>query len=247
MATRNFVAYYRVRTKKQGDSSIGLEAQKEMVTRHLNGGDWKLVAEYTEVESGTRKDKDRPKLKEAFEACKLYGATLVIAKLDRLYRSVYMTAKLMESGVDFVACDVSTANRFTIHILAAVAEDGASKTSKRTKEALDAKKRRGEPTGGACWKDRSGVLSAENQEKGRSIAIARIKSKANEFAALVQPVINRLSESGMSLNKIAAELNNMSVPTPRGSQWTAQAVKNVIARHEADFLHTLQRNCPAYL
>ncbi|MEI6703489.1 MAG: recombinase family protein [Deltaproteobacteria bacterium] len=232
MATGNFVAYYRVSTKKQGDSGLGLEAQQEMVTRYLNGGEWKLVAEYTEIESGTRQGNDRPKLKEALAACKLYGAVLVIAKLDRLYRDMYMVSKLQESGVDFVCCDNPHMGKSMIQVTAVFAEMEADKISQRTKEALDAKKRRGEPTGASCWKDRSGVLSAENQEKGRSIAAASIKAKADEFAALVLPTINDIRTSNPSITAygIAKELASKNIPTARGSHWTTQAVKNILAR-----------------
>ncbi len=232
MATGNFVAYYRVSTKKQGDSGLGLEAQKEMVTHYLNGGEWKLVAEYTEVESGTRKGNDRPKLKEALAACKLYGAVLVIAKLDRLYRNVYMVSKLQESGVDFVCCDNPHMGKSMIQVTAVFAEMEADKISQRTKEALDAKKRRGEPTGASCWKDRSGILSGADQQKGRAIAVATIKAKADDFAARVLPVINaiRVSNPSITAYGIAQILESKNIPTARGAKWTTQAVKNIIAR-----------------
>ena len=174
MVTGNFIAYYRVSTKKQSESGLGLEAQKSMVDKYLNGGDWKLVAEFTEIESGTRKGNDRPKLKEALTACKLYNASLVIAKLDRLYRNVFMVSKLQESGVDFVACDNPHANKSMIQMLAVFAEMEADRISQRTKEALAAKMRRGEPTGAKCWKSRTGMLSAENREKGRAPPCVRI-------------------------------------------------------------------------
>jgi DNA invertase Pin-like site-specific DNA recombinase len=120
MAIGRFVAYYRVSTDQQGRSGLGLEAQREAVQRYLDGGSWSLADEVTEVESGRRTD--RPELDRALGLCRLYGATLVVAKLDRLARNVAFISKLMESGVDFVAVDLPQANRFTIHILAAVAE-----------------------------------------------------------------------------------------------------------------------------
>ena len=109
MANGRFVAYYRVSTDKQGRSGLGLDAQRESVTRYLNGGNWSLVAEVTEVESGKRDD--RPKLAEALALCRIHNATLVIAKLDRLARHVAFIANLMDSGVDFVASDFPQANR----------------------------------------------------------------------------------------------------------------------------------------
>jgi DNA invertase Pin-like site-specific DNA recombinase len=132
--TGNFVAYYRVSTERQGRSGLGLEAQQKAVRDHLNGGNWGIVAEFTEVESGKRSD--RPQLAAALAACRLRGAKLIIAKLDRLARNVHFVSGLMESGVDFVAADFPQANRLTVHILAAVAEHEAKMISERTKVAL---------------------------------------------------------------------------------------------------------------
>jgi DNA invertase Pin-like site-specific DNA recombinase len=141
MTVGRFVAYYRVSTDKQGRSGLGLEAQREAVQRYLNGGTWTLAAEVTEVESG--KWNDRPELDRALGLCRLYGATLVVAKLDRLARNVAFISKLMESGVDFVAADFPQANRLTVHILAAVAEHEAAMISQRTRAALAATRARG--------------------------------------------------------------------------------------------------------
>jgi DNA invertase Pin-like site-specific DNA recombinase len=141
MAIGRFVAYYRVSTDRQGKSGLGLEAQREAVQSYLNGGSWTLAAEVTEVESGRRND--RPELDRALGLCRLYGATLIVAKLDRLARNVAFTSKLMESDVDFVAADFPQANRLTIHILAAVAEHEAAMIFARTKAALAAAKVRG--------------------------------------------------------------------------------------------------------
>jgi DNA invertase Pin-like site-specific DNA recombinase len=117
MAAGRFAAYYRVSTKRQGHSGLGLEAQRQAVITYLNGGKWKLVAEETEIESGTRKGNNRPALARALAQCRLHNATLIIAKLDRLARNVAFISNLMESGVDFVACDFPQANRLTVHIL----------------------------------------------------------------------------------------------------------------------------------
>ena len=117
-----FVAYYRVSTDKQGQSGLGLEAQREAVMNYLNGGPWQMVAEHTEVESGKRNA--RPELEKALAACRRHKAKLAIAKLDRLSRNLHFITSVMESGVEFIACDNPHANKLTIHILAAVAEHG---------------------------------------------------------------------------------------------------------------------------
>ena len=147
-----YVAYYRVSTAKQGASGLGLEAQQEAVRTYLNGGNWQLVAELTEVESGKRND--RPKLAEALRLCRTRKATLIIAKLDRLARNVNFISNLMEAKVEFTAVDFPTANRLTVHILAAVAEHEALMISARTKAALQAAKARGVVLGG----DRAALL-----------------------------------------------------------------------------------------
>jgi DNA invertase Pin-like site-specific DNA recombinase len=232
MATGNYVAYYRVSTKKQGDSGLGLEAQQEMVARYLNGGNWKLVKEFTEIESGTRKGNNRPQLKEALAACKLYGATLVIAKLDRLYRNVYMVSCLQESGVEFVCCDNPHMGKSMVQVSAVFAEMEADKISQRTKEALAAKKRRGEPTGATCWKSNAGKLSADNQKKGRALAVASIKAKSAEFAERVLPKIKDIREGNPIITSygIAKALDAQNIPTMRGKKWSAMAVGKLLAR-----------------
>src|SRR3954451_16215958 len=131
MASGKWVAYYRVSTQKQGASGLGLDAQREAVGRYLDGGNWQLAAEFTEVDSGKRND--RPDLAKALATCRRIGATLVIAKLDRLARNVAFVSNLMESGVEFTAVDFPTANRLTIHILAAVAEHEAAMASTSAK------------------------------------------------------------------------------------------------------------------
>src|SRR3954471_11447089 len=146
MARGNFVAYYRVSTARQGRSGLGLEAQRRSVADFLNGGSWDLLAEFVEVESG--KADDRPQLEQALATCELSGATLVVAKLDRLSRNLAFLAKLQESGARFVAADMPEANELTIHIMAAVAQAERKAISTRTKEALAAAKARGVKLGG---------------------------------------------------------------------------------------------------
>jgi DNA invertase Pin-like site-specific DNA recombinase len=212
------VAYYRVSTDRQGRSGLGLDAQREAVRVFLAGKGWPPVVEFTEIESGKRKD--RPKLAEALEACRLYGATLVIAKLDRLARNVAFVSALMESGVDFVAADFPQANRLTIHILAAVAEHEAEMVSKRTKAALAAAKARGQRLGG--------FRGYRPTEEDRAKAVAVRRGLAGEGRARVVPVIAAIKAAGAtSLRAIAAELDARGVPAPRGGRWSATAVMRV--------------------
>src|SRR5215211_5315721 len=186
MAQGKFVAYYRVSTAKQGRSGLGLEAQQEAVRSYLNGGSWQLVDEVVEVESGKRND--RPKLAEALRLCRLHGSTLIIAKLDRLARNVAFVSNLMESGVEFTACDFPQANRLTIHILAAVAEHEAKMISDRTRGALAAAKARGTVLGG--WRGRAGTCT--DLAKARAARAVKAERRANDLA----PKILQLQSDG---------------------------------------------------
>ena len=141
-----FVSYLRVSTKRQGSSGLGLEAQRAAVETFLNGGRWKLVEELVEVESG-KHDHNRPALHKALEACKVYGATLVIAKLDRLSRDAHFLLGLQKAGVRFVAADMPEANEMVVGVLALVAQAERRMISERTKAALQAVKARGKRLG----------------------------------------------------------------------------------------------------
>ncbi|GEP07943.1 recombinase family protein [Methylobacterium oxalidis] len=221
MAEGKFVAYYRVSTARQGRSGLGLEAQQEAVRNYLNGGPWQLVAEVTEVESGKRDD--RPKLKEAQRLCRLHGATLIIAKLDRLARNVAFVSSLMESGVEFTAVDFPQANRLTVHILAAVAEHEAAMISSRTKAALAQAKARGLKLGG----NRGAVLTDDIRSKGN----AAIRTRVAAHVADLEPVIRELQAEGItSLRRLATALNDRGIPTARGGQWQAVQVQRVLER-----------------
>lgn len=220
MAEGKFVSYYRVSTEKQGRSGLGLDAQRSAVEAYLNGGSWKLVDEFTEIESG--KWAERPKLAEAIRAAKKQKATLVIAKLDRLSRNVAFIANLMEAGVDFVAVDMPHANKLTIHILSAVAEHEREMISHRTRAALSAAKRRGVMLG-----------NRTNLEVAQARSRAARTSHADQFAANVLPVILQIRAAGVSsLSGIAGALNARGLRTPRGGEWQPVQVKRVIERHE---------------
>ena len=219
MAEGRFVAYYRVSTEKQGRSGLGLEAQRTAVEAFLNGGSWKLVAEFTEIESGKRAE--RPKLAEAVKAAKKHRATLVIAKLDRLSRNVAFIANLMEAGVEFVAADMPHANRLTVHILAAVAEHEREMISQRTRAALAAVKSRGVQLG-----NRSNIEVAQARSRQARMV------QADQFASNILPVVLQIKRAGVqTLNGIAETLNARGLRTARGGEWRAIQVKRVLERH----------------
>ena len=215
MAQGKFVAYYRVSTAKQGNSGLGLEAQREAVRAYLNGRPWQLVGETVEVESGKRAD--RPKLAEALRLCRLHGATLIIAKLDRLARNVAFVSNLMESGVEFTAVDFPQANRLTVHILAAVAEHEAAMVSTRTKAALAAAKARGARLGG----HRGVVPTDAHRAAGRATQASRAGSRSADIA----PILTDLAAAGVSsLGAVARALNDRAIPAARGGLWTPMQV-----------------------
>ena len=214
-----FIAYVRVSTQKQGDSGLGLEAQAAAISAHVGNGN--LVATYTEVESGKRND--RPELAKALRHAKAIGATLLVAKLDRLARNVHFVSGLMSAGVDFVACDNPNANRLTVHILAAVAEDEAARISARTKAALAAAKARGVTLGGF----RGCVPTAEDRATSATV---RSTTAATRASALV-PIISELRAAGAtSLRDLANGLNVRGIPAPRGGEWSAVQVQRMLAR-----------------
>jgi DNA invertase Pin-like site-specific DNA recombinase len=220
-----YVAYCRVSTDKQGRSGLGLEAQQAAIQAHLRPGDTLLQPPYVEVESGKRSD--RPQLLAAIERCRRTGATLLIAKLDRLARNVAFISNLMESGVEFEAVDFPKANRLTVHILAAVAEHEAKMISDRTKAALAAAKRRGKQLGGDRGYRPAAPPSAEDVAKATAVR----QRKADHKAFAVLPILERLRAEGVeSLNALAKRLNDMGHETPGGGAWTATAVKRALAR-----------------
>jgi DNA invertase Pin-like site-specific DNA recombinase len=222
VASGKWVAYYRVSTQKQGASGLGLDAQRSAVTDYLDGGNWQLAAEFVEIESGRKND--RPELAKALATCRCIGATLIIAKLDRLARNVAFVSNLMEAGVEFVAVDFPTANRLTIHILAAVAEHEREMTSTRTKAALVAAKARGTKLGNPAG------LSAAARAKGTAVGVERRKAKVAERAADLRPIVEEIKANGrISLRAIAAELDARGIPAPRGGKWSPPAVMRLTA------------------
>ena len=206
-----FVTYLRVSTERQGQSGLGLEAQRAAVAAHMLGRG-EVVAEFVEVESGKRAD--RPQLALALAEAKRAGAVLLIAKLDRLARNVAFIANLLESGAEVTAADMPEANRFVLHIMAAVAEQEGRAISERTKAALAAAKARGVKLG---WS--SPERASEQREAAKKGA-----------AANILPVIEQIRAGGASLRQIAAELNTRGIKTARGGEWHATTVRNIYSK-----------------
>ena len=215
------VAYYRGSTKRQGSSGLGLEAQQAAVAEQAARDGLELVASYTEVETGTGK-RARPELERALERCRQEGATLLIAKLDRLARNVHFLTGLMESGVQFKACDLPEADSFTVHILAAVAQREAELISERTKAALRAAKRRGVKLG-----------SPEGFAPGvRQMGVeARRKAAEAHYQGIVLDHICALRDAGLSYRGIAERLNRMGQRTRTGKVWNPVQVRRVYERY----------------
>ncbi len=227
MANGNHVAYYRVSTATQGRSGLGLDAQKAAVAAYLNGGSWALVGEATEIESGKRAD-NRPQLQEALRLCRTTGATLIVAKLDRLSRDAAFLLQLQNSGVAFVAADMPGANKFTVGVMALVAQQEREAISARTKAALAAARARGVKLGGLRSHTLPSLAAAKASAKVRNLAANR---RANDVMVTIQQV--KHAGAG-SLRAVACALNAKGVAAPRGGQWSAAQVKRVIDRAQAE-------------
>jgi DNA invertase Pin-like site-specific DNA recombinase len=210
-----FIAYYRVSTEQQGRSGLGLEAQKKAVLDFLNGGQWELVAEFTEVETGKKAHTaNRPELEHALKLCKKTRATLVIAKLDRLARNVHFISGLMERGVKFCAVEFPNADPFMLHVHAAMSEHERRLISARTKAGLERAKARGVKLG-----KHGAVLARENA--------AKAKAQAREL----KPVIAELRKAGKAtVRAIMEELNGRGIKTLRGGTWHPQTVNVLLHR-----------------
>lgn len=216
-----FVTYLRVSTDRQGKSGLGLDAQRKAVADHV-AGKGAIAAEYVEIESG--KNNDRPQLARAMAEAKRIGAVLLIAKLDRLARNVAFIANLLEAGIEIAAADMPEANRFLLHIMAAVAEHEARMISDRTRAALAAAKARGTPLGWAI------PARIEEQRQAARKGAMRNAQRADQHAANVVPIIQQIADRGASLRQIAGELNTLGVKTARGGLWHAATVRNALAR-----------------
>jgi len=230
MAAGRFISYLRVSTDRQGSSGLGLEAQRQAVASYLNGGSWTIVREFVEVESG--RNSERPTLAEALAAARVHRVPLIVAKVDRLTRSLAFLSRLIEAGVDVRFCDLpkieGPAGRFMLQQMAAVAELEAGMISKRTKDALAAAKARGKKLGGRREGQR---LDEDIRAAGR----AALSNRSNARAADLAPVIAELRASGItSLGGIARALEARSIPAARGgAKWSENQVSRVLARLRA--------------
>lgn len=224
------IAYYRVSTKKQGESGLGLEAQKNTINKFITGSPYELVAEYVEIESGRKTDKRRPQLRAALEQCEREGATLMIAKLDRLTRNVGFLNRLLDRQVTIMALDMPNLqdpamSRFILQLMANVAEFERAQISERTKKALAARKARGMSLGSPT--------PANGAQAGGLVTAGQ----ANDFASQVYPVIQELKKFGCAtLAKIAQGLSARGVATATGKKaWSVSSVRNVVNRYEGAF------------
>jgi DNA invertase Pin-like site-specific DNA recombinase len=226
MARGGFVAYYRVSTDRQARSGLGLEAQQQAVWNYLKAVRGQLISEHTEVEAG--KKNDRPKLAVALAACRIHGATLIVAKLDRLSRNAAFLLALRDSGADFIAADMPEANRLTVGVLAVVAEHEREAISARTKVALDAARRRGVQLGNPAH------LTHSARRLGTSASAKIRRARAAQRAIDLAPTIAELRETGASsLRSMAQALNGRGIPATRGGFWTAGQVRRLFAAHPA--------------
>lgn len=222
-----WVAYIRVSTARQGASGLGLDAQRAAIDSFVTQRGGQVVRTFVEVESG--KVDSRPELAEGLRLAKLTGATLVIAKLDRLSRNAAFLLTLQESGARFLAADMPDATELTVGIMALVAEQERQAISKRTREALQAAKARGQKLGNP-----NGADALKRAAKGNASAVRAVKEAAEARAAAVMPLVRELQSAGhSSLGSLAKELNRRGILTPRRRQWHRSSVANLLAREAA--------------
>ncbi|MCA9237760.1 MAG: recombinase family protein [Planctomycetales bacterium] len=222
------VAYERVSTARQGRSGLGLEAQRKAIDDFAESRGARVIDRFTEVESGRRND--RPELDKALTLAKLTGATLVIAKLDRLSRNAAFLLTLRDSGVRFLAVDMPEANDLTVGIMALVAQQEREAISRRTKEALAAAKARGVKLGNP-----NGAAALRRAGKGGQALRTAVAVNSDDFAGTLKPIIAEIKKEGYaSLRAIANELNQRGIRTRRGRRWHVSNVKSVLDRLPTD-------------
>jgi DNA invertase Pin-like site-specific DNA recombinase len=219
------VAYFRVSTEGQGRSGLGLEGQRAAVLAYARQARAEVLAEFTDVETGKRND--RPELLRALALAKRTKSVLVIAKLDRLSRNLAFLANLMESGVEFVCCDMPNANRLTLHVMAAFAEEEARRIGERTRAALAAYKARGGVLGAARPECRN--LTADARARGARAAAGVRREARDETYAEVIGRARELVRGGLSLRAVAAALNAEGLTTATGRGWSHVQVGRLLS------------------
>jgi DNA invertase Pin-like site-specific DNA recombinase len=229
MELMDCVAYYRVSTQRQGISGLGLGDQKKAVQAYVKGDKRrKIVASFEEIDSG--KNNKRPKIHEAIAYCRQHKARLVIAKLDRMARSVKFIADLMESEVDFYACDLPQANPLTIHIMAAMAEHERKMIAERTRAALRLSKKKlgGERTLKKAnkWGKKGEIW---NPGSVAHLAVAARRRNVEERNAPLIKTAKALRHDKLTLVEIGAELGKLGHQAPRGGEWHAATVARLLA------------------
>lgn len=219
------VAYFRVSTVKQGISGLGLDAQRAAVETLCAMRGWEIIAPpFTEIESGKRSE--RPELLKALHRCRVTGAMLVVAKLDRLSRDAAFLLTLQNSGAMFVAADMPDANNLTVGIMALVAQQEREAISSRTKAALAVAKARGQRLGNP-----NGAAALRRAGKGTAAALKARQRNADEHAERLRLIVDRMKGEGRtSLGALARALNEEGMITPRGAQWHASSVRNLLTR-----------------
>ncbi|KAA6336938.1 DNA-invertase hin [termite gut metagenome] len=222
MDMERFISYYRVSTQKQGQSGLGLESQKDIVSKYMESEKGILINSYTEVESG--KKNDRKELAKALSECKAQNATLIVAKLDRLSRSVSFISSLTDSNVDFTCCDFPSANKFTIHLFASVAQYERELISTRTKAALKAKKEQGFKLGNP-----HATFTNEMRAKATSMKVE--KANTNQNNARAKGMIQKLLQERKTQSEICRYLNANGFQTSTGKEFTPKAVARLIQRY----------------
>ena len=217
-----YIAYYRVSTVKQGQSGLGLEAQKSAVNDYLVSNNGELINEFTEVQSG--KDNDRPQLDTALRKCRLMGATLLIAKLDRLSRNAAFLLNLRDSSTKFVACDMPEANSLTVGLMACLADYERQLISTRTKDALQAVKARGVKLGNPNLD----AVRNTDTTKARAAQAQKSAKRNTDILAIINE-IKAQSHNDLSLREIANQLNNAGYTTARGKSFQPTSVNRILA------------------
>lgn len=214
---QRYVTYYRVSTTRQGVSGLGLEAQRQTVERYLSGRDKTVIESFTEVETGKGSNAldRRPQLRAALDLCKKTGATLLLAKIDRLARNVHFVSGLIETGVDFIAADMPNANKVMIQMHAVMSEWERDQISERTKAALAAAKARGVVLGATGPSN----LRRHTQER---------QDAARAFQARLKPVLDGFVAQGLSRRRIAIRMNELGIKAPMGGAWSLGQVQRII-------------------